>query len=76
MTLETNYKDRVTEFLEFEATVAIIDTIKAQYARTFLASLLPTKDIVHTTSNPVTFYERQECSFADASSLFTKLAYA
>ena len=36
MTLETNYKDKVTEFLEFEATVAIIDTIKAEYARTFL----------------------------------------
>ena len=76
MTLETNYKDKVTEFLEFEATVAIIDTIKAEYTRTFLPSLLPTKDIAHTTSNPVTFYERQECSFADISSLFTKLAYA
>ena len=76
MTLETNYKDKVTEFLEFEATVAIIDTIKAEHARTFSPSLLPTKDIVHTTSNPVTFYERQECSFADTSSLFTKLAYA
>ena len=76
MTLKTNYKDKVTEFLEFEATVAIIDTIKAEYARTFLPSLPPTKDIVHTTSNPVAFYERQECSFADSASLFTKLAYA
>ena len=76
MTPETNYKDKVTEFLEFEATLAIIDTIKAEHARTFLPSLLPTKDIFHTTSNPVTFYDRQECSFADTSSLFTKLAYA
>ena len=73
---ETTYKDKVTRFLEFEATVAIIDTIKAEYARTFLPSLLPTKDIVHTTSNPVAFYEHQECSFADTSSLFIKLAYA
>ena len=72
---ETTYKDKVTRILEFETMVAIIDTIKAKYARTFLPSLLPTKDIVRTTSNPEVFYEHQEYSFSDTSSLFTKLAY-